>query len=504
MRTTWPRVFNLIPSQLCQIVRSQKNPLEALRIFKEAKSKYPNYSHNGPAYATMIGILAKSGRITEMTHVINLMKEDSCECRDSVFTFAMKSYARVGRLDDAVALFRSLPQFNCVDWTGSFTVLLQMLLEESKFEAAISLFLENSHGWEVKSRAHSLHLLIDALCRRNRSDQALQVFLEMNSQCYYPERDTYLVLMRGLCADGKLNEATHLLYSMFWRISQKGCGGDVVIYRTLLNALCENGQGRNAVGLLRKILMKGLKGSKRHLKRFDLKEWSIGEGTQPLKASIGETLISGVIPSMSSYSAMAVDLYSEGCIADANKVIDVMLDKGYTPSSLIFEAKVAALFREGSVSEAIKVIDVEMVKGNCVPNARVYNLVIQGLCDAGKSVKALVYFEKMVRQPGCDPDEETFCLLVDGLCRDKHFIDASRVLERMLAKAFWPRVDTYNTLVRGLCFLGRKYEAVMWLEEMICECKMPDISVWDALVTSVSDVTANTASCDHLIIQVSS
>lgn len=37
--------------------KNPKNPLKALNIFNEAKSRYPNYFHNDPIYATMINIL---------------------------------------------------------------------------------------------------------------------------------------------------------------------------------------------------------------------------------------------------------------------------------------------------------------------------------------------------------------------------------------------------------------------------------------------------------------
>ena len=119
---------HLTPTHLSQIIRNQKNPLTAPPNLQEAKYKYPNYCHNGPVYATVIGILGNVGQICEMKVVIDWMKEDSCECKDSVFVNAIKTYARAGLLDEAVSLFKSTPQFNCVNKTESFNTPLQILV----------------------------------------------------------------------------------------------------------------------------------------------------------------------------------------------------------------------------------------------------------------------------------------------------------------------------------------------------------------------------------------
>ncbi|KAK2980612.1 hypothetical protein RJ640_011420 [Escallonia rubra] len=448
----------------------------------------------------MINILGSSGLIADMKEVIDQMKDDSCVCRDSVFASAMKTYAKVGMLDEAISLFRNLSNFNCVNWTESFNTLLQIMVTESKLETAHRLFLENSYGWEVKSRTRSLKLLIDALCQRSRSDLALNVFQEMNYQCCSPDNEIYRILMRGLCDDGRLNEATHLVYSMFWRISQKGSGNDVVIYRTFLDALCEIGQVQEAVEILGKILRKGLKAPFRRCKQLDLSQCHDGADMQGAKVLINEALIKGAVPSSDSYNAMAVDLYAEGKIGEANKVIREMNGRGFRPPVLVFEAKVAALCREGRVYEAVEVIEREMVEGNCVPTIVLYNTVIKGLCDHRKSALAVRYLEKISRQVGCIPNKETYCNLVVGLSYDGRFIEASQILEEMLIKSHWPSVGAYNTLIKGLCSIGRRYEAIMWLEEMVSQEKMPDRSVWDSVVACVcSDVVVTELSTEVMM-----
>ncbi|KAL0340109.1 UNVERIFIED_CONTAM: Pentatricopeptide repeat-containing protein [Sesamum radiatum] len=248
MSVRWPRL--LTPTHLSQLIRSQKNPLKALDIFNEAKARYPSYRHNGPVYAAMIRVLGSSGRLAEMKELVKRMKEDSCECQDSVLAGVIRTYGDAGLLDEAISLFKSLPEFNCVNYTESFNTLLEIMVKESKLETCYHFFVENCRGWEIKSRTRSLNLLMHALCQMHRSDLALHIFQEMGYQWCYPERETYRTLMRGLCEDGRLTEATHLLHSMFWRVSQKGCGADVSIYRTLLEALCDNGEVEEAVEVL--------------------------------------------------------------------------------------------------------------------------------------------------------------------------------------------------------------------------------------------------------------
>ncbi|KAH7860150.1 hypothetical protein Vadar_009981 [Vaccinium darrowii] len=412
------------------------------------------------------------------------------------FASAIKRYAKAGLAEEAISLFRSLPQFNCVNWTESFNTLLQIMLEESKLETAVRFFLYNSHGWVVKSRTRCLNLLMYELCLRNRSNLALQVFQEMNYMCCIPDRETYRILMRGLCEDERLDEATHLLYSMFWRISQKGNGEDIVVYRTLLDALCDHGQVQQAVDILDKVLRKGLKSPKRSRKQLNLNYCFSDADVQGAKILIHEALMKGLVPNSDCYNAMGVDLYAESKIAEADKLLYEMNCKGFQPSLATYEAKVAALCNEHKVDEAIQVIEVDMVEGNCVPTIGIYNAVLKAWCWERKSVLAVEYFEKISRRVCSVSDKETYSILVEGLCNEVRFVVASRILEQMLIKSYWPSLATCNTLlIRGLCTVGRLYEIGMWLEEMVSEGKIPDRCVWDALVTSFC---SNTVATDSL------
>ncbi|CAN1157050.1 Pentatricopeptide repeat-containing protein At1g05600 [Linum perenne] len=501
MSVRWPRV--LIPTYLSQIIRNQKNPLKALQLFENSQTRFPNYRHNGPVYATMIDLLGKSGKFKEMKQVIDKMRDDSCECKDMVFANAISTYSRAGMIDEAVTIFKEIPTFNCVNWTQSFNTLLKVMVKESRLESAHRLFVDCSSGWEVKSRVCSLNLLMEALCQNGKSELASRVFQEMYYQGCYPNRESYQILMEGLCKDGKLSEAVHLLYSMFWRISQKGSGDDIVIYRTLLDALCDDLQIEEAFTILGKILKKGLKAPKSRQPQFDLTSCSRVEDVQAAKKLIHEALIRGCVPSSTSYTVMADDFFKQGYIPQADRVLEVMMGRGFRPSVRSYEAKMVALCSEGRIQDAVHVIEFEMVRANCLPTVRVYNSLLKGLCKTGNSVMGVEYLDKMSKQVGCVADCESYTTLVRGLCNEGRFLEASGVLERMLRRSYRPSVDIYEMVVHGLCRVGRRYDAVALLEEMIDQGEVPEVELWSSLVASACYNVAEIDVCSETVLQLS-
>ncbi|KAE8659945.1 Pentatricopeptide repeat-containing protein [Hibiscus syriacus] len=433
----------------------------------------------------MINILGNSGRILEMKQVIDQMKDDSCVCKDSVFVDAIRTFASAGMVNEALNLFNSIPQFNCVNFTESFNTILGIVLKESDFKAAYQLFSDNCWRLEVKSRVKSLNLLMEGLCQFKKSDLALNIFHEMDFQGCYPDRESYIILMKGLCDDGRLDEAIHLLYSMFWRISQKGSGEDIVIYHILLDAFCDDGKVEEALEILGKVLRKGLKAPKSRRQRLILSKCKDGEDSEDTKRLINEALIRGGVPSLGSYSAMAIDLYNEGRVDEGDKLFDEMRKRGFFPSLPMHEAKAAALSKKGRVSVVIKVIEEDINEGTCVSSVGLYNTILKCLCNAGDSELAVGYLKKMAKQVGCVANKETYSILVIGLCKDGKYNEASQVLEWMQIKSHRPGAETYNGLIKGLCLIGRQYEAVMWLEAMVSQGMVPALLIWNSLVASV-------------------
>jgi pentatricopeptide repeat protein len=280
-----------------------------------------------------------------------------------------------------------------------------------------------------------------------------------------------------------LDEAIHVVYSMLWRVSQRGCDADVVVYRALLVALCAAGRGEQAELVLDKVLRKGLRspGSRRSLRVPMLAVLNLEDARE----SIDQALAVRGGRTVCSFESMILDLYEEGRFDQADKLFEDMAKKDFKPTIFMYEAKIAALCREGNVDDAVEVMEEELPKNDLVPTVTTYNLLMKGLCDTMQSMRALEYLKKMDKQLGCVAQKDTFSILVHGLCSETKFIDASKLMERMVKGHHRPDRSAFNSVIEGLCSAGRTYDALLWLEEMIDHGETPNICVWSSLVSAV-------------------
>ncbi|KAM7492630.1 hypothetical protein LguiA_035551 [Lonicera macranthoides] len=86
-----------------------------------------------------------------------------------------------------------------------------------------------------------------------------------------------------------------------------------------------------------------------------------------------------------------------------------------------------------------------------------YNILLKGLCQAGKCDHALHLWHLML-QRGLSPNEVGYGTLIDGLFKKGDCDGAFKLWKHYLAKGFHRSNIVFNTMLNGLC-KGKMVEA---------------------------------------------
>ncbi|KAK1386039.1 hypothetical protein POM88_023774 [Heracleum sosnowskyi] len=107
---------------------------------------------------------------------------------------------------------------------------------------------------KIMPDCYTYNILIDAYCREQKLDIAMDLYRKMASEGLSPTVVTHNILLHGLCQLGKSMEAL----TFFYKIQGLDHKPDIVTYETLLGGLCKNHYVDKALSLFRTIECNGL------------------------------------------------------------------------------------------------------------------------------------------------------------------------------------------------------------------------------------------------------
>ncbi|XP_048431183.1 putative pentatricopeptide repeat-containing protein At1g13630 [Pyrus x bretschneideri] len=215
--------LGLLYSILIQGLCKQRDVQKASEIYRGMYRKriIPNYSANR-------GILL---RLREKGDIYEARKYfDHLTTRK--YNIMMDGYVKLGSVAEAIKLYKQIIEKGINPSTVTFNTLIHGFCKIGKLvEARRMLDTIELHG--LLPSPVTYNTLMNANCEHDRG--MLELLQDMEAKAVEPTHVSYTVVIKGLCKQGKLWDAVHLVEKMY----AKGLTPDQITYNAIIKCFCK-------------------------------------------------------------------------------------------------------------------------------------------------------------------------------------------------------------------------------------------------------------------------
>ncbi|GLJ28503.1 hypothetical protein SUGI_0560840 [Cryptomeria japonica] len=176
-----------------------------------------------------------------------------------------------------------------------------------------------------------------------------------------------------------------------------------------------------------------------------------------------------------------------GMVEEAWDIWHAMKENGIKPEIFTYNCLIDALVNGDCVERAERILEMMIEEGRVGcrvgPDVVTYNMIIKGVCKAGRLEAAMDYLRQMeVNQ--CFPDQITYLTLMQAFHAEGRFEQTLSLFQEMPDRKLAIPSHAYNLVICGLCNEGRPYEGNKLLGDMLRkECK-PNLAIYTTLIDS--------------------
>ena len=189
---------------------------------------------------------------------------DSAEAQTAPFRDAVSyntmiaGHARAGRVQDALAMFRSMKSCGLEPDKFTYTSLIKASVESGDVDGGKSI-LDDMESKDLEADVFAYNTVIKGLCDRFRWYEAKELVTEMEWNGVTPDSYTYGMLMNGLLKADKPGPALTLFETACADPRTVDVTQNVQIYTTAVTAASMMGDHARALGLVSRMVSAGVK-----------------------------------------------------------------------------------------------------------------------------------------------------------------------------------------------------------------------------------------------------
>ncbi|KAJ0264061.1 Pentatricopeptide repeat-containing protein [Hirschfeldia incana] len=342
----------LAPNEVLKIFEYVKDPTFLIPAY-EHYSKRKDYQPTEPLYSLLINKLAHAKMFDEIEHLVKTLTLEAKRCRfsEAFFYNLMKIYGNsAGRINRAIEILFSMPEFGCWPSVKSFNFILNLLVKAKLFDEIHNIFVR-APDLGVEIDACCLNILIKGLCESGNLKAALQLLDEFPQQKSKPNVMTFSPLIRAFCNKGEFDEAFKLLERME---KEEGIEPDAITFNILISGLRRRGRVEEGVEVLERMKVRGCQpnsGTYQEVLYGLLDKKRRLEAKEMMRRMVSW----GMRPSFLSYKKMVLGLCETKSVEDVDWVLRQMVSHGFVPKTGMWWKVVGCVV--GKNKDCLEVLD---------------------------------------------------------------------------------------------------------------------------------------------------
>lgn len=363
------------------------------------------------------------------------------------------------RLEDVYDILVEMRKVGIMANQSTMSASLCFFCKAGMIEIALQLYHSRQEFGLIPNK-RAINHLINGLCSSGNVDEACQVLEESMRQGYFPEKYTFIFLTNVLCNSGKLDIMGKLLDAALKRsnlLSNIACASYV-------SALCKVNKPEEGYLFM-----------SRSFRNNPIKKYafvSLINGFISLRRSdmicrlVLEMQDYGHLPTQKLYLDVIRCLCQMGCLHQVCFLLEQQLLRN-SPVELADRKKIYHWFIEGfgtaKKPDLARHVFRRMFEDGIEPNMDTMILVLQSYMKSGQISDALNFFNDLHAEHV--PSKRMHNVLITGLCKAGRPDQALPVWQKMRSKDLTPSLQVYEGLVLSFCTYEDYPTVVVLLED---------------------------------------
>lgn len=372
------------------------------------------------AYNALISGLCKEHKLEEAKCVLLYMERKRVVPNAYTYGALIRGYCNTMNIKEALDCHDEMISKGIEVNSVIVSSILRCLCQMGRFDLAVVQFNQLKDSGMVFLDGDCYNIVIDALCKLRKVEEAEHVVLYMERQGVLPDVYTYGALIQGHCNNKNLKNALGLYNAMV----SKGIKTNCVIISSILQCFCQMGRFDLVVVEFNHVKDKqiiSLDGICYNIVVDALcKLGKVEEAVELLEQIDGTSKQMVINLDVKHYTTLINGYCLKGKLDEARNIFKKMKEKGLQPDIVTYNALIGGLSQKGFTRKTVdNILGVIKAQG-LEPNTCTHNMIIEGLCIGGnvKEKEAEAYLDSLE-----DKHLDNYSAMVKGYCeanRIKH------------------------------------------------------------------------------------